>query len=109
MDGFQTRKRQQHETRPIGGRSVNIQGQVFKRDGPGCYLCPTQAVRAYRIDPESGNSLDNLIALCEPCRRYVENGNTHRTERMATHRWVNILRKFTEAGRIRRQAKVFDL
>ena len=66
---------------------------IEARDGTGCFLCGGPQVGAWRIDPDGGNATDNLLALCTPCRAYVEEGHRHRTMRMAQHRWPEFLRR----------------
>ena len=72
---------------------TDVRAQVIARDGEGCYLCPSTDVRAFRIRPDGGDGVDNLVAMCGTCRQFFADGGRHRGSYMTEHRFVDLNRR----------------
>ena len=81
---------------------MTVRDQVIARDGDGCFLCPATDVRAFRIHPDKGDDLDNLVAMCGKCREFYHEGHRHRESYMSRERFVELGRRMSDAGFKRR-------
>ena len=72
--------------------------QVEERDGAGCFLCLADEISAFRLNPNGGNDLANLVALCDGCRDHLNAGNTHRDGSMPLPRWLELVQRQRRQG-----------
>lgn len=78
---------------------ADLKAQVAERDGSGCFLCSHgDGVHAFRLHPDKGDALENLVGLCNRCRDFYSSGETHRISEMSAPRWAELIRRQRTQG-----------